>query len=86
MIDTLRLTAEDALGLLERKEVSAAELHAAYLEAIASRDGTRSTQRITEEITADHREKPASRSPDAGDSRRCSSVILCVLCVQRGSR
>jgi aspartyl-tRNA(Asn)/glutamyl-tRNA(Gln) amidotransferase subunit A len=38
-IDTLRLTAEDALGLLERKEVSAAELHAAYLEAIAARDG-----------------------------------------------
>ena len=38
-IDTLRLTAEDALGLLERKEVSAAELHAAYLEAIGERDG-----------------------------------------------
>src|SRR5689334_7090991 len=38
-IDTLRLTAEDALGLLERKELSAAELHAAYLEAIAARDG-----------------------------------------------
>jgi aspartyl-tRNA(Asn)/glutamyl-tRNA(Gln) amidotransferase subunit A len=38
-IDTLRLTAEDGLGLLERKEVSAAELHAAYLEAIAKRDG-----------------------------------------------
>jgi aspartyl-tRNA(Asn)/glutamyl-tRNA(Gln) amidotransferase subunit A len=32
MIDTLRLTAEDAAGLLERGEVSAAELHAAYLE------------------------------------------------------
>ena len=31
MIDTLRLTAEDAMGLLERGEVSAAELHAAYL-------------------------------------------------------
>jgi aspartyl-tRNA(Asn)/glutamyl-tRNA(Gln) amidotransferase subunit A len=39
MIDTLRLTAEDALGLLERKEVSAAELHASYLEAIGERDG-----------------------------------------------
>jgi Asp-tRNA(Asn)/Glu-tRNA(Gln) amidotransferase A subunit family amidase len=38
-IDTLRLTAEDALGLVERREVSAAELHAAYLEAIAARDG-----------------------------------------------
>ena len=37
-IDTLRLTAEEGLGLLERKEVSAAELHAAYLEAITARD------------------------------------------------
>ncbi len=33
-IDTLRLTAEEALTLLERGEVSAAELHAAYIEAI----------------------------------------------------
>jgi aspartyl-tRNA(Asn)/glutamyl-tRNA(Gln) amidotransferase subunit A len=39
VIDTLRLTAEEGLGLLERKEVSAAELHAAYLDAIAARDG-----------------------------------------------
>jgi aspartyl-tRNA(Asn)/glutamyl-tRNA(Gln) amidotransferase subunit A len=39
MIDTLRLTAEEALGLLERKEASAAELHAAYLAAIGERDG-----------------------------------------------
>ncbi len=39
MIDTLRLTAEDAMGLLERRELSAAELHAAYLDAIAERDG-----------------------------------------------
>jgi aspartyl-tRNA(Asn)/glutamyl-tRNA(Gln) amidotransferase subunit A len=38
MIDTLRLTAEDALGLLERREVSAAELHGAYLDAIESRN------------------------------------------------
>jgi aspartyl-tRNA(Asn)/glutamyl-tRNA(Gln) amidotransferase subunit A len=38
-VDTLRLTAEEALGLLERKEVSAVELHRAYLEAIAARDG-----------------------------------------------
>ena len=38
MIDTLRLTAEEATGLLERREVSAAELHAAYVEAIAARD------------------------------------------------
>jgi aspartyl-tRNA(Asn)/glutamyl-tRNA(Gln) amidotransferase subunit A len=39
MIDTLRLTAEDAAGLLERGEVSAAELHRAYLNAIEERDG-----------------------------------------------
>ena len=38
-IDTLRLTAEDALGLVERAEVSPAELHGAYLEAIGARDG-----------------------------------------------
>ena len=38
MIDTLRLTAEQALGLLERREVSAAELHGAYVQAIAVRD------------------------------------------------
>ena len=39
VVDTLRLTAEGAKGLLERGEVSAAELHAAYLEAIDERDG-----------------------------------------------
>ena len=39
MIDTLRLTAEEAFGLLERKEVSGPELHKAYLDAIAERDG-----------------------------------------------
>ena len=39
VVDTLRLTAEDALGLVERKEVSPGELHSAYLEAIAERDG-----------------------------------------------
>ena len=38
-IDTLRLTAEEANGLLERKELSAAELHRAYLDAAAERDG-----------------------------------------------
>ena len=39
VVDTLRLTAEEALGLVERREVSPVELHAAYLEAIAARDG-----------------------------------------------
>src|SRR5262249_10952289 len=37
--DTLRLTAEGALRLIERREVSSAELHAAYLDAIRERDG-----------------------------------------------
>jgi aspartyl-tRNA(Asn)/glutamyl-tRNA(Gln) amidotransferase subunit A len=37
-LDTLRLTAEEAMGLLERGEVSAGELHGAYLEAIGERD------------------------------------------------
>ncbi|HSI97957.1 MAG TPA: amidase family protein, partial [Gaiellaceae bacterium] len=39
MIDTLRLTAEQAKGMLERGELSASELRAAYLDAIAERDG-----------------------------------------------
>jgi aspartyl-tRNA(Asn)/glutamyl-tRNA(Gln) amidotransferase subunit A len=39
MIDTLRLTAEDARGLLERREVSAAELRSAYRAAIDARNG-----------------------------------------------
>jgi aspartyl-tRNA(Asn)/glutamyl-tRNA(Gln) amidotransferase subunit A len=39
VIDTLRLTAEGAMDLLERRELSAAELHAAYLTAITERDG-----------------------------------------------
>jgi aspartyl-tRNA(Asn)/glutamyl-tRNA(Gln) amidotransferase subunit A len=38
-IDTLRLTAEDARALLDRRELSPAELRGAYLEAIAERDG-----------------------------------------------
>jgi aspartyl-tRNA(Asn)/glutamyl-tRNA(Gln) amidotransferase subunit A len=37
VIDTLRLTAEAAIGLVEGGEISAAELHASYLEAIATR-------------------------------------------------
>ena len=38
MIDTLRLTAEGAKDLLDRKEVSGDELFAAYLAAIGERD------------------------------------------------
>ena len=39
VVDTLRLGAEEALGLVERGDVSPAELHAAYLAAIGVRDG-----------------------------------------------
>jgi aspartyl-tRNA(Asn)/glutamyl-tRNA(Gln) amidotransferase subunit A len=39
VIDTLRLTAEEAMGLVERREVSGPELHAAYRERIAEHDG-----------------------------------------------
>jgi aspartyl-tRNA(Asn)/glutamyl-tRNA(Gln) amidotransferase subunit A len=39
VVDTLRLTAEEAIGLVERGDVSAAELHAAYRDAIEERDG-----------------------------------------------
>jgi len=54
VVDTLRLTAEDAQGLLERKEVSPAELRAAYLEAISERDGElhcflRTTDKVAEQ-------------------------------------
>jgi aspartyl-tRNA(Asn)/glutamyl-tRNA(Gln) amidotransferase subunit A len=38
VVDTLRLTAEEAIGLVERGDVSTAELHAAYLDAIGERD------------------------------------------------
>ncbi len=38
LIDTLRLTAEGAWELLEKREISGAELFAAYLEAIGVRD------------------------------------------------
>jgi aspartyl-tRNA(Asn)/glutamyl-tRNA(Gln) amidotransferase subunit A len=39
VIDTLRLTAEAAAGLLEREEVSGEELTRAYMDAIDERDG-----------------------------------------------
>jgi aspartyl-tRNA(Asn)/glutamyl-tRNA(Gln) amidotransferase subunit A len=39
VIDTLRLTAEEAMRLLESGEVSAEELHRAYLDAIGERNG-----------------------------------------------
>ena len=38
-IDTLRLTAEEAMGLVERRELSSEELHASYLDSVAERDG-----------------------------------------------
>ena len=39
MTDTLRLTTEEAMGLIERGEASGAELHRAYLDAVGERDG-----------------------------------------------
>jgi len=39
VIDTLRLSAEEAKGLLDRGELSAGELRGAYVDAIAERDG-----------------------------------------------
>jgi aspartyl-tRNA(Asn)/glutamyl-tRNA(Gln) amidotransferase subunit A len=39
VVDTLRLTAEEAKGLLERGDVSPEELRGAYLDAIGERDG-----------------------------------------------
>ena len=39
VVDTLRLTAEEATALIDRGDVSAGELRAAYLDAIAERDG-----------------------------------------------
>jgi len=38
VVDTLRLTAEEAKGLLERGELTAAELRGAYFDAIGERD------------------------------------------------
>jgi aspartyl-tRNA(Asn)/glutamyl-tRNA(Gln) amidotransferase subunit A len=38
LTDTLRLTAEEAMGLIERGEASGAELHRAYLDAVGERD------------------------------------------------
>ncbi len=38
VVDTLRLSAEEALRLLEAKEVTGAELHGAYMAAIAERE------------------------------------------------
>jgi aspartyl-tRNA(Asn)/glutamyl-tRNA(Gln) amidotransferase subunit A len=53
VVDTLRLTAEEALGLLERKELSAAELHRAYLDAIESRPELHAYLRVVHECAGD---------------------------------
>ncbi len=54
MIDTLRLTAEAAGAMLERGEVSAAELHAAYRAAIDERDpGLHAYLRTVDEVEGD---------------------------------
>jgi aspartyl-tRNA(Asn)/glutamyl-tRNA(Gln) amidotransferase subunit A len=53
VIDTLRLTVDEAWGLLERGEVSSAELHRAYLDAAAERDGELNAYLRTVEDGAD---------------------------------
>jgi aspartyl-tRNA(Asn)/glutamyl-tRNA(Gln) amidotransferase subunit A len=53
MIDTLRLTAEDAMALLERKDVSAPELHRAYLEATEARLELHAYLRVVDECEGD---------------------------------
>jgi aspartyl-tRNA(Asn)/glutamyl-tRNA(Gln) amidotransferase subunit A len=53
MIDTLRLTADDAAGLLERGEVSPADLHRAYLDAAAERNDELNVYLCTVEDGAD---------------------------------
>jgi aspartyl-tRNA(Asn)/glutamyl-tRNA(Gln) amidotransferase subunit A len=54
MIDTLRLTAENAGAMLERGEVSAVELHAAYRTAIDERDpGLHAYLRTVDEVEGD---------------------------------
>jgi aspartyl-tRNA(Asn)/glutamyl-tRNA(Gln) amidotransferase subunit A len=53
MIDTLRLTAEEATGLIERREVSPAELHRAYLDAAAERNDELNVYLCTVEDGAD---------------------------------
>ena len=50
MVNTLRLTAEDAIGLVERGDISPPELHAAYLEAIDARDAELRTYLRTVEV------------------------------------
>ncbi len=53
MIDTLRLTAEAAIGLIERREVSSSELHAAYVAAAGERDGElRAYLRLVDDVGA----------------------------------
>jgi aspartyl-tRNA(Asn)/glutamyl-tRNA(Gln) amidotransferase subunit A len=53
VIDTLRLTVEDAEGLLERGEVSSGELHRAYLDAAAERNDELNAYLCTVEDGAD---------------------------------
>jgi aspartyl-tRNA(Asn)/glutamyl-tRNA(Gln) amidotransferase subunit A len=53
VIDTLRLTAEEATGLVERGEVSPEELHRAYLDAAAERNAELNVYLCTVENGAD---------------------------------
>ena len=63
MIDTLRLTAEEALGLIERREVTSAELHAAY-----ARRGRRARRRAAR-LPPARRVRRRHRRPDRAQGR-----------------
>ena len=76
-IDTLRLTAEEAMALLERPRGLAAELHAAYLDAIAERDGELHCYlRTCESRTARHPDRAQGRHLDEGIETTAGSKIL----------
>ena len=77
MIDTLRLTAEEAMALVERRELSGAELHEAYLDAIAARDDELHCYLRTCEEPSAHGAKPAATAaaepPDEPPGTRSGS-------------
>ena len=65
LIDTLRLTAEEATGLLERSEVSAAELAGAYRSAISRSQ----TERVLA-VRGAPRPAPPPRDPERDEPAR----------------
>ena len=70
VIDTLRLTAEEALGLIERGEVSSAELHAAYIAAAGERDGELHAYLRLVGVRRRHRRPDRAQGRDLDEGRR----------------